>query len=114
MENCQMNVEEIREYCIAKDDVSESFPFNDTALVFKVSGKMFAVLDLSEDERGLTLKCDPEYALELRGRHPEITPAWHFNKQHWNGHSLKGGLSGKLLKELIDHSYDLVRKKRDQ
>ena len=76
----QMNIEEIREYCIANPGVIEGFPFNDTALVFKVAGKMFALLDLSEDSRGLSLKCDPELAIELREQHPEVTPAWHFNK----------------------------------
>ena len=75
-----MNIEEIREYCIAKQDVTEGFPFNDTALVFKVVGKMFALLDLSEESRGLTLKCDPDLAIELREQHTEVTPAWHFNK----------------------------------
>ena len=75
-----MNIEEIREYCIAKPDVTEGFPFNDTAIVFKVAGKMFALLDLSEDSRGITLKCDPERAMELRERHSEVTPAYHFNK----------------------------------
>ena len=75
-----MNIEEIRDYCLAKPGVTEGFPFNDTALVFKVAGKMFALLDLSEDSRGITLKCDPELAIELREQHPEVTPAWHFNK----------------------------------
>jgi len=106
-----MNLEEIREYCIAKEGVTEGFPFNDTALVFKV-GKIFAILDLSEDERGISLKCDPEYALELRDKHPEIIPAWHLNKKHWNGVSLNGALPGKLIKELIDHSYKLVKESK--
>ena len=75
-----MNIEEIREYCNSKPGVNEGFPFNDTALVFKVAGKMFALLDLSEDGRGLSLKCDPELAIELRGQHAEVTPAYHFNK----------------------------------
>ena len=75
-----MNIEEIREYCLSKPGVTESLPFNDTALVFKVAGKMFALLDLSEDQRGISLKCDPERAIELRERHSEVTPAWHFNK----------------------------------
>ncbi len=103
-----MNIEEIREYCIAKPGVTEGFPFNDTALVFKVMGKMFALLDLSEDSRGITLKCDPELAIALREQHPEVTPAWHFNKQHWNGVTLKGSISINQLKEWIDHSYTIV------
>jgi len=75
-----MNIEEIREYCITKPGVTEGFPFNDTALVFKVAGKMFALLDLSEDSMGISLKCDPVMAIELREQYPEVTPAYHFNK----------------------------------
>ena len=104
-----MNIEEIREYCLAKPGVTEGFPFNDTALVFKV-GKMFALLDLSEESRGLSLKCDPDRAIELRELHPEVTGAWHFNKTHWNGVALDGNISDKDLKDWIDHSYDIVRK----
>jgi len=103
-----MNKEEIREYCIAREGATESFPFNDTALVFKVYNKMFAVLDLSEDERGLTVKCDPELAVELREWHQEVTPAWHFNKQHWNAISLKGNIKSEQFREWIDHSYNLI------
>ncbi|MBS0010504.1 MAG: MmcQ/YjbR family DNA-binding protein [Bacteroidales bacterium] len=103
-----MNVEEIREYCLSKKGVSEGFPFNDTALVFKVAGKMFALLDLSEENRGLSLKCDPGLALELRDKYPDITPAYHFNKKHWNGISLQGNLTPDLIKEWIDHSYHIV------
>jgi predicted DNA-binding protein (MmcQ/YjbR family) len=75
-----MNIEKIREYCISKPAVTEGFPFNDTALVFKVAGKMFSLLDLSEDSRGISLKCDPELAIELREQHPEVTPAWLYSK----------------------------------
>ena len=103
-----MNFEEIRIYDISKPGVTEGFPFNDTALVFKVAGKMYALLDLSEDSRGITLKCDPELAIELREQHPEVTPAWHFNKQHWNGVDLQGSVSNTLLKKWIDHSYTIV------
>jgi predicted DNA-binding protein (MmcQ/YjbR family) len=103
-----MNNEEIREYCLAKPAVTEGFPFNDTALVFKVAGKMFALLDLSEESRGISLKCDPELAIELREQYPEVTPAWHFNKTHWNGVHLGGQITPGQLKEWIDHSYDIV------
>jgi len=75
-----MNFEDIHKYCLSKPGVIESLPFNDTALVFKVMGKMFALLDLSEDNRGISLKCDPELALELREQYPEVTPAYHFDK----------------------------------
>ena len=103
-----MNNEEIRGYCLAKPGVTESLPFNDTALVFKVIDKMFALLDLSDDSRGITLKCDPELALELREQYPEVTPAYHFNKKHWNTVYIDGSVSNKLIFEWITHSYNLV------
>ena len=103
-----MNIEEVREYCLSKPAVTESLPFNDTALVFKVTGKMFALLDLSDDGRGIALKCDPELAIELREHHPEVTGAYHFNKTYWNGVNLDGNLSFSQVKKWIDHSYDLV------
>lgn len=103
-----MNKEEIRSYCISKKGVTEEFPFNDTALVFKVAGKMFALLDLSEDNRGLTLKCEPGLALELRERYADVTPAYHFSKKHWNGINLAGNIGDRNIKEWIDHSYSLV------
>jgi len=114
-----MNIEEIREYCISKPGTTEGFPFNDTALVFKVMGKMFALLDLSDDKRGLALKCDPELAIELREQYPEVSTAYHFSKTHWNGINIYGNLSNTQIKEMIDHSYNLVvlslpRKKQDE
>jgi len=75
-----MNNEDIHEYCKSKPGVTEGFPFIDTVLVFKVSGKMFALLDLSEDSRGISLKCDPELTIVLREQHPEVTAAYNFNK----------------------------------
>jgi predicted DNA-binding protein (MmcQ/YjbR family) len=106
-----MNNEEIREYCLAKPGVTESLPFNDTALVFKVMDKMFALLDLSEDSMGISLKCDPELALELREQYPEVTPAYHFNKEHWNTVVIDGTISDKLIFSWIDNSYNLVVQK---
>jgi predicted DNA-binding protein (MmcQ/YjbR family) len=105
-----MNIEEIRDYCLAKPGVTESLPFNETALVFKVLGKMFALLDLSVDSRGISLKCAPERAIELREQHPEVTPAYHFNKQHWNSVDLAGSAPESRIREWIDHSYELVVK----
>jgi predicted DNA-binding protein (MmcQ/YjbR family) len=114
-----MNNEQIREYCLSKPGVSESLPFNDTALVFKVAGKMFALLDLSGENRGISLKCDPELAISLREHYSEVTPAWHFNKQHWNGIDINGSVGFDKLKDWIDHSYEIVvkslpRSKRDK
>ncbi len=106
-----MNIEKIREYCNSKPGVTEGFPFNDTALVFKVRGKMFALLDLSVNSRGISLKCDPELALELREQYPEVTPAYHFNKEHWNTVVIDGTIRDKLIFSWIDNSYDLVVQK---
>jgi predicted DNA-binding protein (MmcQ/YjbR family) len=75
-----MNIEEIRDYCLAKPGVTEGFPFDETTLVFKVMNKMFALTGLEGDPPFVNLKCDPELAIELREQHPEVTPAWHFNK----------------------------------
>lgn len=104
-----MNIEEIRFYCLAKENTEESFPFDDETLVFKVNNKMYALLSLSGDSR-LALKCNPEKAIRLREMHPEIIPGYHMNKKHWNTIDLKGNLSDSLLKELIDHSYELIKR----
>lgn len=100
-----MDIEQIREYCITKSGTSEGFPFGEQTLVFKVMGKMFALLPL-DNPVSMNLKCEPEYAVELREEYPEtIKPGWHMNKKHWNTVSLNGVLRDSMLKELIDHSY---------
>ncbi len=103
-----MNVEEIREYCLAKKGVQESMPFDDSTVVFKVGGKMFALLGLGK--LMLNLKCEPEFAIELREKHEAITEGWHMNKKHWNSLWLEQELPTKLIAELIEHSYSLVVK----
>ena len=102
-----MNIETYREYCLSKKEVTESFPFDETTLVMKVLNKMFALTDL-EDEFKISLKCDPEKAVELRESYDFIVPAWHFNKKHWNTIILNDSISDRFIKELIDHSYDIV------
>ena len=102
-----MNIEEIREYCLRKKAVTESFPFNETALVFKVGRKMFALTSLDSDFR-INLKCDPEKAIQLRDRYDYVLPGWHMNKSHWNTVKYDRARNEELL-EWIDHSYDLVR-----
>lgn len=102
-----MNIEEFREYCIQKPGVTEEFPFDEETLVFKVMGKMFALTNLVGDWN-LALKCDPEWAIELREQFSAIRPGYHMNKVHWNTVAMDGSLSQKLILELIDHSYQLV------
>ncbi|MDT0605805.1 MmcQ/YjbR family DNA-binding protein [Croceitalea rosinachiae] len=103
-----MNVEEFREYCILKKGVTEEFPFDEHTLVFKVMGKMFALVALERLPSQANLKCDPERAIALREMHDgNIIPGYHMSKVHWNTLYLEI-LSPDLIKELIDHSYDLV------
>ena len=107
-----MNVEYLRDYCLGKPGTSEDFPFDEETLVFKVAGKMFALTRLTDDEPRVNLKCDPERAVELRETHDEaIIPGYHMSKKHWNTVYLERGLDERLLRELIDHSYDLVFQK---
>lgn len=102
-----MNIEEFREYCMDKSGVTEEFPFDETTLVFKVMGKMFALTNLDGDW-SLALKCDPDRAIELRELYPAIRPGYHMSKVHWNTIVMDGSLSSKLILELVDHSYQLV------
>ncbi len=106
-----MNIEEFQSYCLSKKGVEECFPFDEKTLVFKVMGKMFALTGLEREEFQVNLKCDPEYALELREEHIDIVEGWHMSKKHWNTVFFERGLNDSLLCELVDHSYDLVVKK---
>ena len=101
-----MNIEEFREYCLAKPMTTEDLPFDENTLVFKVAGKMFALTSL-KDFVSINLKCDPTRAIELREQYEQINPGYHMNKVHWNTVTIEG-VKLILLKELIDHSYDLV------
>jgi predicted DNA-binding protein (MmcQ/YjbR family) len=103
-----MNVDDILTHCLAKTGVEESFPFGEETLVFKVKGKIFLLLGLTNEPLQFNAKCDPERAVELREQYDCIIPGYHMNKQHWNSVIIDGTLTNKQLKELIDHSYDLV------
>ena len=103
-----MNLEEFREYCLAKPHATESTPFGDDVLVFKIGGKIFALASLEEVPSTANLKCDPDLALELRDRYEQVQPGYHMNKQHWNTVELAGGIPALELRRMIDHSYQLV------
>jgi predicted DNA-binding protein (MmcQ/YjbR family) len=105
-----MNVESLREYCLSKKGTTESFPFDEDTLVFKVMGKMFCLVSLSEPD-SINLKCDPEKAVELREQYDCVQPGFHMNKKMWNTVYLDNSVSRKLICEWIDHSYDEVVKK---
>jgi len=105
-----MNIEELREYCLSKKGVTEGFPFNETALVFKVEGKMFCLTDL-EGAFSVSLKNHPWKNIELREIYNAISPAYHMNKQHWNTVEINGSIPEHLLRQLIDESYRIVVEK---
>lgn len=87
--------------------MAESFPFGEEVLVFKVGGKIFLLANLTEGN-SMNLKCDPERAVELRERHEEVQPGYHMNKRHWNTVRIDGALKTKEIRDMIDHSYELV------
>ncbi|NDV77795.1 MmcQ/YjbR family DNA-binding protein [Dysgonomonas sp. 511] len=108
-----MNIEEAREACLTIKGASESTPFGDDVLVYKVMDKMFAYVGLTRHEGYflLNLKCDPEKAIELRETYPDIVPGYHSNKKYWNSVRLESGVPRSVIKELIQHSVDEVVKK---
>ena len=105
-----MNIEDYRIYCLSKKGVMEHFPFDQDTLVFKVLGKMFSLVSLQkwESVEGfINLKCDPEYAIELRENYSCIVPGFHANKKHWNTIVIES-IDTDLILKWIDHSYQLV------
>ena len=104
-----MNIETYREYCLLLDAVTECMPFDNKTLVFKVGNKLFALTGV-DDFKNINLKCNPEKSVELRDQFDSIIPGFHMNKKHWNTLEIDGSLSDKLILELTNHSYDLVRK----
>jgi predicted DNA-binding protein (MmcQ/YjbR family) len=103
-----MNAESFRAYCLSKPAATEGTPFGPEDIVFKVAGKMFAILALEEVPPRVNLKCDPDLALELRDRYEQVEPGYHMNKKHWNTVVLDGAIPERQVRKMIDHSYELV------
>jgi predicted DNA-binding protein (MmcQ/YjbR family) len=102
-----MYIDEFREYCLAKKEVTEELPFDENTLVFKVAGKIFAITDIDKFE-SINLKCHPEKAEDLRARYNAVQPGYHMNKKHWNTIVNNSDVTDTLLKQWIDESYELV------
>lgn len=102
-----MNAARLRAFCLEFNAAAEEFPFGPETSVFKVLGKMFALSALNARPLTVNLKCEPEIAVQLRADHPAIVPGWHMNKRHWNTVTV-GELPEKMVRELIEDSYDLV------
>lgn len=108
-----MDIESIRDYILKKPDVTEGFPFGEETLVFKVKDKIFFLTGLDSSPLQFNVKCDPDLAIQLREEYPEtVLPGYHMNKKHWNTVVVHGRLSTKQLKDMIDHSYQLVNKSK--
>ncbi|HPB26563.1 MAG TPA: MmcQ/YjbR family DNA-binding protein [Bacteroidales bacterium] len=105
-----MNIEDVREYCLSKKGVTESFPFDATTLVFKVLGRIFLLTDL-ESEFSINIKCNPDLAVELRERYDCVEPGYHMNKTCWNTVLIDGSIPDSELYRWINHSYEEVVKK---
>lgn len=105
-----MDIEIIRKYCIEKKSTTESFPFGEHTLVFKVCGKMFLLMNLDSHPLQFNVKCNPGKAEEFREIYSSVIPAFHMNKKHWNTIILNGQIQSKLIREMIDESYVLVIK----
>ena len=107
-----MNIETLREYCLLKQGAEETLPFGPDTLVYKVGGKVFLLTGLDSEDLRFNVKCDPDKAIELREVFTCVQPGFHMNKKHWNTIVADGSVPDKQLKEWIDHSYELVAKKK--
>jgi predicted DNA-binding protein (MmcQ/YjbR family) len=107
-----MNIETLREYCLSKPDAEETFPFGPETLVFKVNGKVFLLVGLDQEQLQFNVKCDAEMAEQLREEYSCVLPGYHMNKKHWNTVVVDGTVNNRLLKDWIDHSYELVSKSK--
>ncbi len=114
-----MDAAGLRACCVGMSGAVEDFPFGPETSVFKVGGKMFALVMLTGAPGGVNLKCDPDWALELRAVHAAVRPGYHMNKRHWNTVELDGTVDDDELRTMVEHSHELVvrslpRRERDR
>jgi predicted DNA-binding protein (MmcQ/YjbR family) len=103
-----MRAVDLRRYCLSFQGAVETFPFNPETSVFRVGGKMFALSRLADRPLKVSVKCEPELADQLRAVHSAVLPGYHLNKRHWNTVIIDGSLDQKMIKDMIEDSYDLV------
>ena len=106
-----MNIETLRDYCLLLPDVMETLPFGPDVLVYKVGGKIFLLCNMNSEPFQFNVKCDPILAEELRESYPGVKPGYHMNKKHWNTIIPDGSMNDAVLKEWINHSYQLIADK---
>jgi predicted DNA-binding protein (MmcQ/YjbR family) len=107
-----VTADELREWCLSMTPSKETFPFNASVSVFRAGAKMFALSSLSDEPLSVSVKCDPDYAEELRANHDAIVPGYHLNKRHWITVTLGGDAPDGLVRELIRESHALVAPRR--
>ena len=104
-----MNAETLRELCLSFPYVTEDLPFGPETVVFRIAGKIFLLVSLDSEVFSFNVKCDPELAVTLREKYPNVvTPGYHMSKKHWNTIKPEISTPNTLLKEWINHSYQLV------
>ena len=103
-----MDAAELRGWCLAQTGAVEEFPFGPETSVFKVGGKLFAISALDRTPLEVSVKCEPELAVQLRVTYAAIRPGYHLNKRHWNTVMLDGRLPDQLIRDLVEDSYDLI------
>jgi len=103
-----MTFRDLYDHCMSKPAAEETFPFGEDVLVFKVAGKMFALTNTERLPLSVSLKCDPEHAIQLRERFAAVQPGYHLNKAHWNSVDLDGSIPDEEVRRWIDDSYALV------
>ena len=103
-----MSLASLREFLLSQPGATEDTPFGPEILVYRIAGKMFALVDWQAEPLTINLKCEPELALLLREIHPEVKPGWHMNKQHWNTVTLSESRDAELWQGWIEHSYQRV------
>jgi predicted DNA-binding protein (MmcQ/YjbR family) len=103
-----MTRDEVLDLCAALPGAREDYPFGDGVAVFKIGTRMFALVALDGDPGTVNLKCDPELAIELRARHGAVRPGYHQDKRHWNTVDLDGSIDDEEIREMVEHSYELV------
>ena len=99
---------ELRVLCLAFPGSVETFPFGPETSVFKVADKMFALSGLAQTPLRVSLKCEPQLAAQLRRAHRAVLPGYHLNKKHWNTVIIDGSMSERMIKDMVEDSYDLV------
>ena len=105
-----MTHKEVEDYLLGLPGAKLDYPFGEDVAVYKVSDKMFALVQEKNEPVRISLKCDPKLAETLRQRYETVMPGYHLNKKHWNTILLTGQLPWEDVKDLINHSYNLVAK----